>query len=140
MKKPNKYKTLTVNGRRVQEHRHVVEESGRELAGDEIVHHKNNNPQDNDLDNLEVLTRSAHTRHHHDMGDYYKFSQDDGDKGRRREYKTRKSQVLRLRDYVLSSEKTGVELAAELGVHPTTITRFRRGLFWRNAETAPRTF
>lgn len=37
---------------------------GRRLHADEVVHHKDNNPSNNDLDNLVVSSRSEHSSHH----------------------------------------------------------------------------
>lgn len=37
---------------------------GRLLAPNEVVHHRDENKWNDDLANLEVLTRSAHARHH----------------------------------------------------------------------------
>lgn len=49
----------------VLEHRVVVENAlGRLLSDNEIVHHLDENKKNNRLDNLEVMSRSAHTRHH----------------------------------------------------------------------------
>lgn len=46
-------------------HRHVVEQrEGRTLGRDEIVHHIDHDPFNNDPDNLVVLTRSEHMRIH----------------------------------------------------------------------------
>lgn len=45
----------------VYEHRKVMAESiGRPLRSDELVHHKDENRQNNDLSNLEVVTRFEH--------------------------------------------------------------------------------
>lgn len=47
------------------EHRLVVERRlGRLLRAGEVVHHKNRNRRDNRASNLEVLTRSDHSKHH----------------------------------------------------------------------------
>jgi hypothetical protein len=37
---------------------------GRPLTSDEIVHHKDHNPRNNRPENLEILTRAEHARHH----------------------------------------------------------------------------
>ena len=55
----------TKDGRRIGEHRHVVEQAtGIRLKRNLHVHHKNENKTDNRLDNLEVLTKSEHARRH----------------------------------------------------------------------------
>ena len=49
------------------EHRVVMEEHlGRSLSPNEVVHHKDGNPQNNDISNLELLSRSAHIAIHRD--------------------------------------------------------------------------
>ena len=49
----------------VLEHRKVVENSlGRYLKQNEIVHHKDGDKHNNSIDNLEIMTRSEHTRLH----------------------------------------------------------------------------
>jgi hypothetical protein len=46
-------------------HRVLAEnEMGRLLEGDEIVHHKDGDKSNNALANLEVMARSAHSKHH----------------------------------------------------------------------------
>lgn len=53
------------DGEEVLEHRHFMEQSlGRKLHTDEVVHHRDGNPLNNTLVNLEVLSRAAHTSHH----------------------------------------------------------------------------
>ena len=44
---------------------------GRFLAADEVVHHKDGNPENNSLDNLEVMKRSEHSKYHSSVGDYF---------------------------------------------------------------------
>lgn len=47
------------------EHRRVMEEKiGRPLTRNDIVHHKDENKRNNDPDNLELMTRAEHIRHH----------------------------------------------------------------------------
>src|SRR5690349_19574689 len=57
----------TVNGKRqqVREHRAIMEDCiGRKLEPWEIVHHKDGNPLNNALDNLEVMDFASHTSEH----------------------------------------------------------------------------
>lgn len=54
------------NGRKMmQKHIMVMElQIGRQIQSDEVVHHKNGNRQDNRLENLELMTRSEHSKMH----------------------------------------------------------------------------
>ena len=61
------------NGKRFMpgQHRLIVEkELGIEL-GDLVVHHKDRNKSNNDIANLEPLTRSEHSKHHYEEGHYF---------------------------------------------------------------------
>ena len=61
----SKYKAIKVNGIKHDEHRYVMERHlGQKLSFDEVVHHKDENPRNNDISNLEVLTRQQHIRIH----------------------------------------------------------------------------
>lgn len=58
---------IRVNGKCISEHRHVMQQHlERNLEPWEHVHHKNKNPQNNDLDNLEVMSRYDHLKLHSD--------------------------------------------------------------------------
>ena len=53
----------------VGEHRYIMEQHlGRKLGYNEIVHHKDENKQNNVLGNLEVVDRSPHAREHSSTG------------------------------------------------------------------------
>ena len=53
------------DGRWQRQHRLVMEEKlGRKLKPGEVVHHKNEVKTDNDPDNLELTSRSAHQKTH----------------------------------------------------------------------------
>lgn len=53
------------DGRQVAVHRLVVEEHlGQALTSDQVVHHIDHNPLNNDISNLQVMTRAEHLVHH----------------------------------------------------------------------------
>lgn len=57
------YKTVTVKGRQVRVHRYIMEQHlDRKLESWEHVHHINGNSHDNRLENLTVLSNSAHQK------------------------------------------------------------------------------
>lgn len=58
-----KYKVIYINGKQVREHRWIMEQHiGRKLETWEHVHHINDNPLDNRIENLEVLSNSEHQK------------------------------------------------------------------------------
>lgn len=60
------YTYIKVNGKRVREHRWIMEQHiGRKLERWEHVHHINDDSSDNRIENLEVLTNSEHQRKEH---------------------------------------------------------------------------
>jgi hypothetical protein len=65
---PAGYRLKYSGGRVRLEHHLVVEEAlGRLLRPDEMVHHINHDKLDNRLENLQIMTRSEHTRLHNDL-------------------------------------------------------------------------
>jgi HNH endonuclease len=57
------YKYITVNGKRIREHRHIMQQYlGRKLESWEHIHHIDNNPLNNAIDNLVVLSNSEHQK------------------------------------------------------------------------------
>lgn len=69
MAKPYRRPTMMVDGKqqlvsRVTMSRHL----GRELGSDEIVHHINEDPFDNRVENLQLVTRAEHKRLHGNIG------------------------------------------------------------------------
>jgi len=67
----NKYKVKSISGKKLQEHRLVMQlHLGRELTKEEIIHHIDNDKSNNELDNLMLFpTKSAHTKYHYEQGD-----------------------------------------------------------------------
>lgn len=59
------YQGIRVNGRKQDYHRYIMEQHlGRKLRDTEVVHHINGDIQDNRIENLMVMKRTAHSRLH----------------------------------------------------------------------------
>lgn len=62
------YKTITINGKQQRLHRYVMEcFLGRKLESSEIVHHIDGNKFNNNIENLEILSRSEHLKKHYNQ-------------------------------------------------------------------------
>ena len=83
---PNKYKSLKIHGKRIDEHRLIaIKYWGEDAVRGKDVHHKNGIKSDNRIENLELIDRSEHTRNHF--------------KGKKQSPKTVYSKIKRSRNY-----------------------------------------
>jgi hypothetical protein len=65
LSKNTRTRLISVNGKKRRAHRVIMERQiGRSLEINEEVHHKNHNPLDNNIDNLELITREYHIELH----------------------------------------------------------------------------
>ena len=61
----NKRPTICIDGQQRRISRYVMEKHlKRKLRSDELVHHKDGNPRNNELSNLELVSRGAHMKMH----------------------------------------------------------------------------
>jgi len=60
-----RYKKIVVDGKRIDEHRYVMQIFlNRKLQRNEVVHHVDNNPRNNSIINLELMSLSDHSKMH----------------------------------------------------------------------------
>lgn len=64
------YKMTYRNGKNIREHRAIMQDYlGRELLPTELIHHKDGNKRNNNISNLEILTRSEHLKIHKEVSE-----------------------------------------------------------------------
>jgi hypothetical protein len=61
----NRYKSVNIQGKIIREHRKIIEDKLKAcLLPWTSIHHKNGIKKDNRIENLEVMTKSKHTKLH----------------------------------------------------------------------------
>ena len=62
------YCIIQIKGKQYQQHRLIMEKHlNRKLTKDECTHHINGIVNDNDINNLQLMTNSEHCSHHHKL-------------------------------------------------------------------------
>ena len=115
---------------RVYEHRLVMAESlGRPLLRSELVHHKNENTLDNQIDNLEIMMCGEHTAYHR-LGKHAsiksKRNMSIAQKGRHHTIETRQKMSLNHKGFNGKHHTMEAKRKISLnhkGKHPTVETR-----------------
>lgn len=138
----HRYKTLKLkDGTTIDEHRHVMQQHlGRKLLFDEVVHHLNNDSRDNRLENLELTTRSKHSKQHWRDGTYKSsVITDEGrtalsirfrGEGQPRSLLT-EADVVKIR-YRLELGDKSVDIAKDFGVSRKTIGSIKTRHTWKH--------
>lgn len=138
-----RYKAIKVNGKKRDYHRWLMEQKlGRPLRRDEVVHHINEDPRDNDVNNLCLLSNSEHTRHHQ-LGKkaspetLAKMSKAQLGNSYGPPRKLTDEQVLYIREnYKPYDPELGARaLSKRFGIDHSTISRIASGQAYRGAKT-----
>jgi len=117
------YKSIRVNGEKKDLHRHVMEKAlGRKLMPNEDVHHINENPFDNRIENLQILSHAEHSKLHKCQGGYSPRID------RRKLNSGQVKEIKRLHTNGFSSRK----IAARYGVDKNVILNIIRGVYYKD--------
>lgn len=126
------YKKIKLkNGKTIDEHRNVMQlHVGRKLHFDECVHHIDGNKRNNELSNLQIISRADHIRHHIKTGEI---------KASKPSEEAKKKQSLRCvsinestaRRIKFGNERGSV-ISRELGISKFIISNIRRNKTWKH--------
>jgi len=122
----NGYRYLSVQGKKIAEHRFVMETKlGRTLLPDENVHHINGVKDDNRPENLEWCSSSENCQHAYDTGLHIHIGLK-GEKSGRAKLTNKKVIAIR------KSKKTEVFLAKKYGVVKSVISNVKLRKTWKH--------
>jgi len=127
-----KYKARKVKGKRIDEHRLIMEAHlGRKLSFNEVVHHKDGDKKNNKIENLELMSRAEHSKYHM-TGDLYPFTREQAVLRGRKSRPTAKLTIEQVRE-IREIIKTGCKyttIASMFGVGRNAIGKIKRGQSW----------
>ncbi len=137
-----KYRKVKHDGRIVREHRAIMENFlGRRLSSDEIIHHIDGNPRNNNIENLSIVSRAEHQKIHglssygagFKKGGHPGCEFKKGREGARGESawnsKLTERDVDKIRE-LLSAGIIQKEIAKQFGVSKATIWSIKKGIRW----------
>lgn len=118
------------NGKTKDKHRLIMEAYlCRELGYNECVHHKDGNPKNNDISNLEVIRRDDHMKLHIKNGDIVSRSTEEG----KRKLCERLSVITRdIAERIKHGDEKAKDLAKEFGISKYVVSRIRTGKSWQH--------
>jgi len=139
-----KYKKLKLkDGSTIDEHRYVMQQHlGRTLTSDEVVHHIDGNGRNNKLSNLELTTRSKHSKDHWIDGTYKPRKQTEESKAKlslaiRGENAANviltEQNVIEIK-HLLQTKITHKKIAEQYNVKRQTITSINSGNTWKHIK------
>lgn len=130
MKKKYNYKRKRINGVNTYIHRHVLEQKlGRKLAPNEVSHHIDEIPFNNDPDNLECKTRLKHSKEHKLLKNIHPNYEQQARGERIGISKLTVKIVLEIRERIRNGEVLQ-DIARNVGVNESTISRIKSGKIW----------
>lgn len=130
------YKAIKVNGKKMDEHRYIMEQHlGRQLSRNEVVHHKDGNKENNDIENLELMGLSEHSRQHqlgHELSEETKQKLSEALTGHRSTCrKLNDEQVEQIRE-LHNNGISNREIAKMFDVNHQTINDLINGKYYKN--------
>ena len=131
-----KYKALKVDGKRIDEHRFIMQNHiGRKLSTNEVVHHIDGNKLNNDISNLEIVSRSNHSRLHtierNSNSDFIKNISESMKLKSKLRFKKNKlniNQVIEIKS--LCGKMKQCDIAKKFNISKTTVSRIFSGELW----------
>lgn len=124
----NGYRRVMVDGVYVKEHIYVAEKQiGRKLLKNEVAHHRDEDRLNNDPENIEVMTRSAHSRHHAtgrkaSEKTIQKLKEAKAGENQKEEHQQWRTDVTKERiEILLNKGLKKKEIAKELNIDPDTL-------------------